>query len=478
MICDGINLAMNLPTNLPIKLNLNRAQLSALLLIPCAIAAITLSDIASLFDQNQLLAACLIISALILFATSAIPEHITALMFMVSAMLLALAPAEIVFSGFTSTACWLIFSGLIIGIAINETGLAKRIAHTFVGRLDSSYAKLISGIVIMATLLGFLMPSSMGRAVIFIPIAMAIASGCGFSKESNGYIGVALAAAFGCHVPTFAILPANVPNMVLIGSTESIYNWVPLYAEYLLLHFPVLGILKAILIIGLILWLYPDTPKRSNNQQPVPSISGAEFKLIAIMFITLSFWLTDSLHQISAAWIGLTAACFLLMPGIGLVSQESFNNKLKMGSLIFVVGILGLGSLINHSGIGEISGTLLNSWLPLSSDQSFLSYLSLAFTAFVTGVFTTLPGVPAVLTPFAEQMSLNSGFSIEAVVMTQVLGFSTILFPFQSAPLIVGMQLAGVPIKHAAKVCLISTPLILLIFYPLDYLWWSLLDWI
>ena len=53
-MCDGINLAMNLLTNLPIKLNLNRAQLSALLLIPCAIAAMTLSDIASLFDQNPL----------------------------------------------------------------------------------------------------------------------------------------------------------------------------------------------------------------------------------------------------------------------------------------------------------------------------------------------------------------------------------------------------------------------------------------
>lgn len=459
-------------------LSLSKSQLSALFLIPCAIAGLTLTSISDLFDSNQLMAACLIISALILFATSALPEHITALIFMLAAMLLALAPAEVVFSGFTSTACWLIFSGLIIGIAINETGLAKRIAQTFVSQLDSSYIKLISGIVIMATLLGFLVPSSMGRAVIFIPIAMAIATRCGFSQNSNGFIGVALAAAFGCHVPTFAILPANVPNMVLIGSAESIYNWVPLYAEYLLLHFPVLGVLKAALVIGLILWLYPDTPTRSSNPEPATAISKSEYKLIGVMTITLSFWLTDSYHHISAAWIGLTAACLLLMPGIGLVSQQSFNSKLNMGSLIFVVGILGLGALINDTGIGTITGSLLNAWLPLSPDNSFVSYLSLAFTAFITGTITTLPGVPAVLTPFAEQMSQNSGFSLEAVLMAQVLGFSTILFPFQSAPLIVGMQIAGVPLKHAAKICLISTPIILLILFPLDYLWWSLLGWI
>ncbi len=60
--------------------------------------------------------------------------------------------------------------------------------------------------------------------------------------------------------------------------------------------------------------------------------------------------------------------------------------------------------------------------------------------------------------------------------MTQVLGFSTIVFPFQSAPLVVAMQLAGVSLKHAAKLCLILTAITITILFPLDYLWWSLID--
>ena len=460
------------------KIALNRGQLTALFLIPLILGGILFSPLRGLLDNTQLISACLILSAIVLFATSAIPEHVTALLFMVAAMLFAVAPAEIVFSGFTSTACWLIFSGLIIGIAINETGLAGRIANAFTVHLDSSYLKLIAGIVTMATLLGFLMPSSMGRAVLFIPIAMAMASRCGFTRGSNGQIGVALAAAFGCHVPTFAILPANVPNMVLIGAAETIHGWAPMYAEYLLLHFPILGFIKAALIILTIVWLYPDKPTRSTEQTQSTPISSQELKLVILLSITLGFWLTDSFHHISAAWIGLAAASFLLMPGIGLVSQKSFNSKFNIGSLIFVVGILGLGALINDSGLGALVGEQLNIWLPLSSEQSFLSYLSLSFTSFLTGVLTTLPGVPAVLTPFAEQMSTKSGFSLETVLMIQVLGFSTILFPFQSAPLMVAMQIANVPLKHAAKLCLILTPITLFILYPLDYLWWSLLGWI
>jgi di/tricarboxylate transporter len=457
---------------------LNRAQVTALCLIPLILGSILFSPLSDLLDHTQLISACLILSAIVLFATSAIPEHVTALIFMVAAMLFAVAPAEIVFSGFTSTACWLIFSGLIIGIAINETGLAGRIANAFTVHLDSSYLKLIAGIVTMATLLGFLMPSSMGRAVLFIPIAMAMASRCGFTRGSNGQIGVALAAAFGCHVPTFAVLPANVPNMVLIGAAETIHGWAPMYAEYLLLHFPILGFIKAVLIVLTIVWLYPDKTMRSTEKVEKTPISPQELKLVILLGITLGFWLTDSFHHISAAWIGLAAASFLLMPGIGLVSQKSFNSKFNIGSLIFVVGILGLGALINDSGLGALVGEQLNIWLPLSSEQGFLSYLSLSFTSFLTGVLTTLPGVPAVLTPFAEQMSNKSGFSLEAVLMIQVLGFSTILFPFQSAPLMVGMQIANVPLKHAAKLCLILTPITLFILYPLDYLWWSLLGWI
>ena len=99
----------------------------------------------------------------------------------------------------------------------------------------------------------------------------------------------------------------------------------------------------------------------------------------------------------------------------------------------------------------------------------------LAFTASITGVFTTLPGVSAVLTPFAEQISQQTGMSIEAVIMTQVLGFSTVIFPFQSAPMVIAMQLAGVSLKHAAKLCIVLTAFTVFILFPLDYFWWILL---
>ena len=53
------------------------------------------------------------------------------------------------------------------------------------------------GISVAASLLGFVMPSSVGRAVVMVPIGMALADRVGFRPGSNGRIGVAAALAAG-----------------------------------------------------------------------------------------------------------------------------------------------------------------------------------------------------------------------------------------------------------------------------------------
>lgn len=447
-------------------------QLIAAIGIPVSLFALFLSPMSEWLSSQQALTASLLIITLFLFATSAIPEHVTALVLMTLSMLLALAPAEVVFSGFYSTACWLIFAGLVIGIALNTTGLADRVAACFGERLRSDYWVVITTIAFVSTLTGFIMPSSLGRAVLLVPIAMAIAKQCGFVESSKGYTGVALAVAFGCHVPTFAVLPANVPNMVLIGAAETIHDWTPSYTDYLLLHFPVLGLLKLFIIIAIILWLYPDKPQSEADKQNAQKLlSSDQIQLIILLLITLSFWVTDSIHGISPAWIGLSAACYLLLPKVGLVDKKSFDQQFRIAPLIFVAGFLALGAIINDSGLGDIIGNNIIKKLPFSEGHGS-NFMLLGLLSSFTGVLTTLPGVPAILTPFAELISTETGFSIEAVIMTQVLGFSTIIFPFQSAPLVIAMQLAGVSLKHAAKVCLVLTVLTVVVLFPIDYFWW------
>ena len=200
----------------------------------------------------------LIIATIGLWATGAVAEHLTALGFFLFAMLLSIAGPDVVFSGFASQAFWLVFGGLIVGVAIKNTGLGGRIAGGLLGLFGTSYPAIITGVVLGALALAFLMPSSMGRVVLMMPVVLALAGRLGFEPGSAGRNGMVTAAALAAYMPATAIMPATVPTMVLVGAAEVQYDITFAYAPYLLLHFPVLGAVKAVVIAVLLTWMFRE----------------------------------------------------------------------------------------------------------------------------------------------------------------------------------------------------------------------------
>jgi di/tricarboxylate transporter len=395
-------------------------------------------------------------------------------------MVFSIATPEIIFSGFASAAVWLVFSGLVIGVAISSTGLGKRVADWTATRLHGSYIRIISGLVTAGVLFSFLMPSAMGRVVLLTPITLSLATHFGFKKGSNGRTGILLAVILGTFIPAFGILTANVPNMILIGMAETQYQLPLLYGPYLLLHFPILTFIKALLIVGLILWFYPDEPSEIPEQekrQHLP-MSRDERLLAGVLIIMLVMWMTDFIHHISPAWVALAGALFLLFPGINIVNKKLFNQKVNWASIIFITGILGLGSMINHSGLGHTLAEKILDLLPLGEQQHYLNFASISFASALTGVATTLPGVPAVFTPLSDTLSQATGLPLKTILMMQVIGFSTTLFPYQAPPIVIGLQLSGEKFTGAAKVCLTLAVITAIFLLPLNYFWWRLLGWI
>jgi len=428
--------------------------------------------------------AAVVLITLACWSTSIIPPFLTGLIFFALVATFKLIEPSILFSGFTSTAVWLIIAGFIIGSAISSSGLDKRLASVIAPHLTLSYSRLILGLVMSASLLGFIMPSSVGRIVVLLPIGMALAEQMGFSQGSNGRRGVAVALAISCNMPSFAILPANIPNMILAGASENLFDVHFGYMEYLILHFPVLGVIKSILLIVLVLIIFPDKieKKRNNDALELEKTSNlhikSQKKVSWILGITLLFWITDSIHGVSSAWVGLTAAIILLLPKWGVVEPKSFNRSVDFGTVVFVAAALGLGSLVNASGVGEFMGQVFSHLLPASTDNSFFSFMSLSLISTFTGLVTTIPGVPTVLSPMAADFAQQTGFTLPAVLMTQVIGFSTVIFPYQVAPLIIAMQLSKESLGSLLKVTLPLAVITVVILMPLDYLWWLSLGWI
>ncbi|WP_282109673.1 SLC13 family permease [Shewanella algicola] len=435
------------------------------------------------FPVNFSYSAAVVLMTLVGWSTGLIPPYLTALIFFALTIILKLLEPSVLFTGFGSTAVWLIISGFVIGTAISISGLGKTLASLIAPHFTGSYFRLIFGLVFSAALLGFIMPSSIGRAVVLIPIGIALADQVGFAQGSNGRLGVVTSLIIACNMPSFAILPANIPNMILSGSSETLFGIHFGYTEYLWLHFPVLGLLKSFAIIGTTLLVFPakmdlDANHDVAEQHVDPQQKNLQIRVAVILGITLLFWVTDSIHGVNPAWVGLVTSIILLLPKWGVVPAKSFSSSVDFSTIVFVASALGLGVLVNESGIGAALGDVFATLLPGESSGTFANYMALSLIATATSLVTTVQGVPTVLTPMAAELAQATGFSLPAVLMTQVVGFSTVIFPYQVAPLILAMQMSNEPISQLLKLSLPLALFTIVFLMPINYLWWLVLGWI
>ena len=425
---------------------------------------------------NAMHAAALMLVTVGLWATGAVPEYITSLLFFLLAVVLAVATPAVVFSSFASATMWLVLGGLIIAEAVGATGLGRRFAGALFERFTGSYGMLLAAVAAVATVLAFFMPATVARMLLLVPIVVGLAERVGFAPGSNGYHGLAMTAIMITYQSGSCVLPANAPNLVLAGATETLYGVQLIYAEYLWLMFPVLGALKCVAATLLIGWLYPaELAPRAAPPAP-PPMSAAEKRLALIVCAALLLWMTDALHGVRPGWVALAAGLACLLPRVGVLPPVAFND-VKLGPFFYVGASIGLGAVVYESGLGVAIGNALRATLDLQPNADFTNFMLLSVLNALGGAAFTNPALPAVMTPLAAPFAEAAGWPLAAALMTIAVGYNIAIFPYQVPPIVVGMSAGRVPLAAAMRVTVPLALVVGLLFMPLEYLWWRLIGY-
>ena len=421
-------------------------------------------------------AAALVVFTVGLWAVGSLPEHIVGLLFFTLAMALAVAPAQVVFSGFASATLWLVLGGLIMAEAVNRSGLAQRLAGALFDRFAQSYTQLVIAVVLASVALSFLVPATVGRVLLLLPIVMALAQRVGFEHDSTGYNGLCLATIIATYQCGTTVLPANAPNLVLAGSAEALYGLQITYAEYLWVQFPVLGALKSVAIIAFVLRLFPASVRPAPASGEAAPLTPEQRRMVAILAAALALWATDFLHGIKSGWIALAAGIACLLPRVGVMPVSAFN-QVRLGPYFYVGATLGLGLVIQKTGLSDGLGRLLHGMLPLEAGADFSNFMMLSVLATFTGLFTTNPAQPAVLAPLAETFAQATGWPLKSALMVIGVGFTTFLLPYQVPPAMVGLQVGALRVAPMLRLVLPLAVFGLFVMLPLQYLWWRVIGY-
>ncbi|MDD9877229.1 MAG: SLC13 family permease [Magnetovibrio sp.] len=424
-------------------------------------------------------AMALTIFTVAMLATGAVPEFIAAIIFFTVAAVIAVAPPEAIFSGFHSNALWLVFSGLVIGAAAERTGLGKWIAQAFIKRIGNSYGRMIAAIILGATAMSFVIPSSIGRFSIMVPVVAAIAKESGYPAGSNRYIGAILAAVFGGFFISLGVLPANLINIVMVGAAETMHDLNITYGEYLLMNMPVLGVVKGVLIGALVLLIFrPKAPPETPRVSPPAPLSDEGRKLGMILIFALVVWATDSVHGVAPGWVALTAAAICLLPGIQLVPPQVFAEKVNFVTVLYIASVLGIGAVLSHSGAGELLSRLIVGVSRVEGQSPAYGYFAVSALSTLLPTVATLPGSIAILTPVAGDIAAATGLDVKIAAMAQLNGMSSVLFPYQAPPLLVGLTFGGVTVAQSLKLLLPLSIITILVLVPMNFIWWRWLGYI
>lgn len=423
----------------------------------------------------------LVVFAILFWTLEPIPLAWTSVLVLILFPLLGVADLATALSGFTTGAFWLVFASLLLGEGVLQTGLGKRLALLSLKLLGTRYESALAGLLIAGAILGFLVPSGVGRVSLVLPIAIALGRAFGLEQNSAGMVGLTMGATFGAVFPPYAIVTSNLPNLVLLGTAEMSAGIHIAYSDWLFLLGPPLGLLKLLLCFLLIRFLFrPDVPAASDQVlqtewRRLGPLSAEEQRMLWIGGTVLLFWVTDRVHGISPSWIGMGGVLALFVPGIAVLDLTRLRRSLNVPLLLYCAGILSIGAISRQAGLAAWMGKMVLTLLPGTTSDLPLQIILIALIATGLSLLLTNPVLPAVLTPILAGYAVRTGLPLLPVLIVQAIGTGTPLLPYQIPPIVLALGFKTFSHAQVTKAMLLLAVLTALLVLPATILYWSLL---
>ena len=280
--------------------------------------------------------------------------------------------------------------GFIIGLAMQHTGLHKRIAYYIISKFKSSPKSLVFGFMCATAFLSMWISNS-ATAIMMLPIALSIITvfkeDKNDIKDNNFDKALVLSIAFSATIGGIATIIGTPPNTVMAAMLSEIYNYEINFVDWLKIGLPTSIILLPITWIILTFLCFPLNSKASIKDKVIRDkikelgkISQDEIMVGIVFIITASLWisrkwLSTALDGVIPAGalndstIAIMAAIFLFIipsnrPKRKRLIDWQVAQNIPWGALILIGGGLSLATVINSSGlatwIGSLSSNLSN----------------------------------------------------------------------------------------------------------------------
>ena len=355
------------------------------------------------------------------WATEAIPVPVTALLPLALFPLFQITSFKSAALPYANPNIYLFLGGFMLAIAIERSGLHKRMALKMILAAGSSGMKLIGGFMLVAALISmFVMNTS--TTLMLLPIGLAVCSVVtttipGLNDQDKKFFDTALmlGIAYAATIGGMSTLVGTAPNIVFSAFMLETYGVEISMIDWMMLGVPLAAVMLVSAWIILTKYIFPISFITSNETKEhlhrmlddLGPLSKDELKISVIFGLTALAWIFrkgldnfNSLSGLTDAGIAIISAILLFMiPSSNnkgdLLNWDS-SNKLPWGLLLLFGGGLSIAAQINSTGLGIWIGQGLSilGTVPPIMLIFFVAALIIFLTEITSNVATTSTFLP------------------------------------------------------------------------------------
>ena len=365
--------------------------------------------------------AAIVVLMAIWWASEAIPVPVTALLPLALFPLFQITSFKSAALPYANPNIYLFLGGFMLAIAIERSGLHKRMALKMILAAGSSGMKLIGGFMLVAALISmFVMNTS--TTLMLLPIGLAVCSVVattipGLNDQDKKFFDTALmlGIAYAATIGGMSTLVGTAPNIVFSAFMLETYGVEISMIDWMTLGVPLAAVMLISAWIILTKYVFPISFITSNDTKEhlhrmlddLGPLSKDELKISVIFGLTALAWIFrkgldnfELLSGLTDAGIAIISAILLFMipssNNKGDLLNWNSSNKLPWGLLILFGGGLSIAAQINSSGLGVWIGEGLSilGTVPPIMLIFFVAALIIFLTEITSNVATTSTFLP------------------------------------------------------------------------------------
>ena len=411
------------------------------------------------------------------WATGALPLAVTGIAGVILLTLLGAVPdVEAALYGFSQPVPYFLLGVLTLGLGVQQSGLAHRMAGYLIRLAKGSPRALYVQMLVSFAALTFALPSASTRGAILVHVYEQVMGRWGIEREHPLNKGVMMAMGSLNRLGSTALLAGGITPVVASGLIGD-FSWT---RWFVLMALP----FWSILVVGgvAVFLLYRSgfagftAPAEGEGEEAgAGPLTPPELKAGLIAGAVALLWFTDFAHGLSPAVPALIAMVAMLLPGVGLLSWRVFEQNLGWSNFFIIATSLSLSSALVESGAAAWFASTLVSAAGGIADSPWLLLLAMAGAAAVVRfVMPNIAGYLAFIIPVAMSTGLSLGLNpVVCGLAVVVVGDSVVFYPAAAAGSVFIYQRAEISAPEVLRTGFIMTLLAVAALMAVALPYWS-----